>query len=179
MNGRSRVRRPGGRRVCALGGALVAFVVGATLAAARPPDVAPGIRRVAVTSNPVRAEHQVFNLRFSPTETRTFDTIRFDCFYRQEFTQRTSRGERRRVLESEAFTHRERNVRFVTDLDREISFRVPLGSEEIRRMFGSAYRADVPVLVSRIRVTAKDGEREVWRIEVPAGGVHEPPFESR
>lgn len=161
------------------------YVVGlfALLFAAGPvpadtPNPAPGIRRVAVTSNPVRADHQVFNLRFTPSETRRFDMIRVDCTYRQAFTQRTSRGERRRVLESEAFTYRERNVRFVTGLDREISFRVPLAEEEIRKMFGTAYRADVPVWVSRIRVTAIVGDEAVWSFEVPAAGIHKPPFGS-
>ncbi len=152
------------RRV--LGAAV--WVGAATFAAAA------GVRLVEVTSDPpVASGKQVWSFRMTPSETREYDQIVFECVLRQEYQKKSSDGTVRRVVaEPATFVHREKNVRMVAELDKHISFWVPLGMEDIQRAYGKLFQTNAPVTVARFRITAVENGKDAWTIEVPTAGVH-------
>jgi hypothetical protein len=77
------------------------------------------------------------------------------------------------TTEPATFVYREKNVRMVAELDKHISFWVPLGMEDIQQAYGKLFSTNAPVTVARFRITAVSKGENVWSIEVPAGGVHE------
>jgi len=110
----------------------------------------------------------------TPSETREYDQLVFECVLHQEYEKRGSDGSIRRVTtEPATFVYREKNVRMVAELDKHISFWVPLGMEDIQQAYGKLFSTNAPVTVARFRITAVSKGENVWSIEVPAGGVHE------
>ena len=117
---------------------------------------------------------QAVSVRFAPGETADYDQLVFDCRLRQEFAKLDSSGQmRRRVIEPVDFTYREDHVRMVADLDKHISFWVPVSYEEVARAFGEqTFVADAPIHVSRIKVTALREGHPVWTLEGEVGRRH-------
>lgn len=135
---------------------------------------AVGVKLVEVTSDPpVASGKQVWSFRFTPAQTRDYEQIVFECVLRQEYTRRGSDGSVRKVsAEPARFVHREKNVRMVEDLDKHISFWVPLGMRDIQQAYGKLFQTNAPVTVSRFRISAIADGQEAWKIEVPNAGVH-------
>ncbi len=117
---------------------------------------------------------QAVSVRFAPGETADYDQLVFDCRLRQEFSKLDSSGEmRRRVIEPVDFTYREDGVRMVADLDKHISFWVPVSYEEVARAFGEhTFVPDAPIHVSRVKITALRGGQPVWTLEGELGRLH-------
>ncbi len=142
----------------------------ACLAAAGAPAAGGprGPKRLEITPDPPGEAVQVFTVRMTPSETAVYDEIRFECVYRQTFEQRRSSGRTvRRTVEPASHTHREREVRLVEDLDRYISFRVPIDLEELGRAYGPVFHTNGTVSVSRIRISALRAGETAWSVDTP------------
>ncbi len=130
----------------------------------------PAYLRVAeITLDPPEKEQQVVSLRLTPGITRSYDKLRFECVYRQEYDWTGSSGRKqRRINEPVNFVYERDDVRLTDDLDSHISFKMPIGVELLRTRFGSTtFRQDVPVTVARIIVTAFAEGEPVWTYELP------------
>ena len=136
---------------------------------------AAGVRVVEIRSDPpAPSGKQVWSFRMTPSQTRDYDQLVFECVLRQEYDKRGSDGSVRRVVtEPATFVYREKNVRMVAELDKHISFWVPLGKEHIQQAYGKLFNPNVPVTIARFRITAFEKGKEVWTIEVPTSGVHQ------
>ena len=135
-----------------------------------------GLREWSVSVEaPVRGRSMV-TVRMTPSATREYDAIVFECTLRQEYTRTGSDGvARRRVMEPATFVYRETDARMVEDLDKHVSFRVPVGLEDVRAAYGETLFVDeAPVTISRIVIKAmKDGKVE-WQVDSPPSGTHRP-----
>ncbi len=134
---------------------------------------AAGVKLAEVKSDPpVASGKQVWSFRFTPGETRDYEQIVFECVLKQEYTKRGSDGSVRKMsVEPASFVYREKNVRMVEDLDKHISFWVPLGMSDIQQAYGKMFQTNAPVTVSRFKITAIAEGKEAWTIEMPNSGV--------
>lgn len=150
---------------------LVALLVGIAM-----PGYAGPLTEVEITPDPVRNGSQVLTVRMTPGETCTYDSLVFDCVYHQEFVPRTSdNGKTLKVHEPEVFTVRRRDVKMVEELDVNISFKVPVDPARLKEMYGpNAFNPDVPVTISRIRISAMKNGAVAWWYEFEARGLHKP-----
>ncbi len=135
---------------------------------------AVGVRLVEVKSDPpVASGKQIWSFRMTPSETREYEQIVFECVLRQEYQKRGSDGSVRQVVSEPAtFVHREKNVRMVAELDKHIAFWVPLGREDIQKAYGKLFQTNAPVTIARFRITAMADGKDAWTIEVPTSGTH-------
>jgi len=149
------------------GAGVAAALLGAVAAGAA------GVKLAEVKSDPPAASgKQVWSFRFTPGETRDYEQIVFECVLKQEYTKRGSDGSVRKMsVEPATFVYREKNVRMVEDLDKHISFWVPLGMDDIQQAYGKMFQTNAPVTVSRFKVTAIAEGKEAWSIELPNAGV--------
>ena len=136
---------------------------------------AAGVRLVEVKSDPpAPSGKQVWSFRMTPSQTREYDQLVFECVLRQEYDKRGSDGAVRRIVtEPATYVYREKNVRMVAELDKHISFWVPLGKEHIQQAYGKLFNPNAPVTIARFRITAIENGKEAWTIEVPTSGVHQ------
>ena len=134
------------------------------------------LTEVEITPDPVQNGSQIFTLRMTPGETRTIDTLVFECVYHQEFVPRTSDQSSSKIAhEPEVFTVRRKDVKMIEELDVNISFRVPISLARLTEMYGTtAFNPAIPVTVSRIRVSAVVKGDVIWRYEFDAKGLHKP-----
>lgn len=134
------------------------------------------LTEVEITPDPVQNGSQIFTLRMTPGETRTYDVLVFDCVYHQEFVPKTSdRTDRKKAHEPQAFTVRRRDVKMVEELDVNISFRVPIALDRLKEMYGpNAFDPEHPVTISRIKISAMNSGVVVWWYEFDAKGLHRP-----
>lgn len=160
------------RAVGVSNGARRALAVAAFLFAAGA-AAAGGIKLVEVKSDPpLPSGRQIWSFRMTPSETRTYDLIVFECVLRQEYEKKGSDGKTRRmVVEPATFVYREKNVKMVEDLDRHISFWVPLGREEIQEAYGKLFQTNAPVTIARFRITAVAEGQNAWTVDAPTSGV--------
>lgn len=145
--------------------ALVALVGAAATSQA-------GVKLLEVTADPPRDGIVQYTCRFAPTETVDYDRLEFEMLYRQDITlPLPGGGTTNRVHEPVWFKYVERNPRLVADLDKYISFRVPLDLDKLRQTYGrKAFQVDSPVSISRIQITAYHLGQRVWVIrEKPPG----------
>lgn len=137
------------------------------------------VREIEITSNPPdpATGQQLFNVRLTPDETAEYERISFDCVLRQAFTdQATHTKSSMKIHEPAVFTYRRKDVKMVQDLDTHISFRIPVGHQRLQEIFGqTAFNTNYPVTVDRMVITTS-GPQLSWTNEVPASGVHRPPF---
>ena len=148
----------------------------AGMAAAQEPAPFVFAKEIEITADPPGKDVQIFTFRITPGTTRAYDALAFECRYRQEYLQKRSDGQEvRRVVEPAAYTYREKGVRMVQDLDKYVSFRVPVALEEIHRAYGNMFATNAPVSISRIRLSAIVGDQPVWTKEFPPAGLHRAP----
>lgn len=117
-----------------------------------------------------------YTIRLRPSENHFFDKLVFDCVLRQEFEWTNADGKKyTKVHEPAAFTCRRKNVKFVTDLDLFISFKVPDNIERVQKIFGEKmFMGNVPVSIPDIKISAYKAKKRVWKIKVPAKGKYDP-----
>lgn len=134
------------------------------------------LTEVEITPDPVQNGSQIFTVRMTPGETRTYELLTFDCIYHQEFIPRTSDPKtQKKVHEPEVFTVRRKDVKMVEELDVNISFRVPLDLAKLQEMYGlNAFNPEHPITVSRMRISAIKSGVVVWWYEFEADGLHKP-----
>ena len=159
--------------------AIVLAMAGVAAAAvlAQEAPQATGIREVVVYRDPPRNGLAVYTVRLTPTETRTYDYLLFDCQLHQEFMFTGTDGRRTlKVIEPVTFTHRERKVKLVAELDKYVSFRVPAEGEELRLAYGQfTFTTNAPVLISRVKITAFADKKPAWTFESDVAGERLPP----
>ncbi len=157
----------------------MALVLGLLLPArpSRCDEEAPRwLESAEVTLGPVERGHQTVSVRLSPGVTRSYDRLRIECVYRQQFEWTDSAGKvRTRVHEPVRFAHERETVRLTQDLDLHVSFRMPIDVHLLRERYGtSTFRPDVAVQVPRVRLLALEGGKTLWAYDVPtSGGAHE------
>ena len=134
------------------------------------------LTEVEIIPDPVQNGSQIFTLRMTPGETRTYDTLVLDCVYHQEFVPKTSdRTDQKKMHEPQVFTVRRRDVKMVDELDVNISFRVPVDLGRLKEMYGpTVFDPDHPVTISRIKISAMNSGVVVWWYEFEARGLHRP-----
>lgn len=147
---------------------LAGLITMASLAVAGP------VREIEITPDPPDGGQQIFNIRFTPGETRVYDRIVFDCVYHQEYvSQATDSAGSKLVNEQYSFTYRAKDIKLVDDLDKNIAFRVPIGLARMKEMFGlTAFTTNAPITIAQIRITAFTAEGQAWTYKLPASGLH-------
>jgi len=146
---------------------VFAAVISVSVADNNPP---PYLRIAEVTTDPPEKAQQVVSLRLTPGVTRSYDKLRFECVYRQEYDWTGSDGRKQqRINEPVNFVYERDNIKLTDDLDTHVSFKIPIGIELLRSRFGSTtFRPDVPVTVARILITAFVEGEAVWTYEIPS-----------
>lgn len=139
--------------------------------------LADPVREIEITPNPPEKDQQILNIRFTPGETVEYEKVTFDCVFHQEFpSEATFKTNSLTVHEPATFTYRRKDVKMVEDLDTHISFRVPLGLDVLVEKYGqTTFNTNYPVSISKIVITAS-GKACTWSCELPATGLHKPPF---
>ncbi len=114
---------------------------------------------------------QVLSVRLAPTATKEYEMLVFEIPLRQSYERTDSLGKTtRRTTEPAVFVYREKNVRLVQDLDKHISFWVPVALNLVREAFGETLFVDAPVLIQTVRITAMVNGVKEWTIEAPLDG---------
>lgn len=141
------------------------------------PVSAGPVSEIEVTPDPIKNGQQIFTVRFTPSQTYTYDKLVFDCTYHQEFPSQSSHQlGGKKVIEPAAFTYRARDVKMVDSLDCNISFRVPIDMAKLIETHGQhAFNTNYPATISKIKVTATDREVALWSYELKPEGLHEYP----
>ena len=131
------------------------------------------IREVEVTPDPPENGQQIFTVRLRPAETHHCDLILFDFFYRQEFHWLTDTNPAAlKVTEPVFFTRRERDVNLTADLDKPLSFKVPVGLNRLKEIYGKTmFFTNAPVTISRLRMTGQANGETLWQIETETRGL--------
>ena len=131
----------------------------------------PGVRQVWISVDPPRNGQQVLTVRMAPSVTSDYEMLLFRCSLHQEFAWRGTDGkETIRKIDPATFEYRERDVKMVQDLDKYVSFRVPVDLDELRRAYGrTTFATNAPVTISRVKVTAMAGGNDAWSFESPVG----------
>lgn len=134
------------------------------------------VRQVEITPDPPDNGQQVFTIRFTPGETKTYDLVTFTCVLRQEFASATTDRRTGNVVhEPESFVYRRKDLKMVDDLDCHVSFRVPVGLDRLKGIYGdTAFYTNAPVTVPRMTIAAFQKKQMIWSFEVPANGIHKP-----
>lgn len=136
-------------------------------------SLAGAIREVEVTPDPPDNGQQIFTVRLRPAETHHCDLILFDFFYHQEFSWITATNSgAMKVNEPVFFTRRERDVNLTADLDKPLSFKVPVGLDRLREKYGKTmFFTNAPVTISRLRMTGQANGETLWQIETRTRGL--------
>lgn len=151
---------------------VLASLLIASFALAQP------VREAEVTPDPPGDRKQVYTVRFAPGETITYDYLEFTCRLAQPVPLPGPDG--RPVIKQHVLphphVHRERNVKMVKDLDCYVSFWVPRGVEELRDRFGiSVVKTNAAAVLTDLKLTAVQGGRPTWKLDLPTNGVVRPP----
>ena len=125
---------------------------------------------------------QIVTVRMAPGVTRSYDKLRFECVYAQSAPWTNSAG----VVRSKTtyapvhFTYDREAIRLTTELDAYVSFRFPIGEDDLVTRFGPhAFRAGVPITVPCILVSGIVGERTLWTYRLPTTPGLQPVAESQ
>ena len=130
-----------------------------------------------VTFDPPGADgQQVVTVRMAPGVTRSYDKLRFECVYAQSAPWTNSAGvvRSKTTVAPVRFTYDRDAMRLTTELDAYVSFRFPIGEEDLATRFGPhAFRPGVPITVPVILVSGLNGDHAVWTYKLPtAPGPH-------
>ncbi len=111
---------------------------------------------------------QTVTVRMIPSATRTYDELLFEAVLGQRFMFKRADGSRKmRTFKPATFTYRDKNVRLVEDLEKYISFRVPVGQDEAKKAFGvKTFRDGVVIEILEIKIEAKFEGSTLWREKV-------------
>ena len=119
---------------------------------------------------------QVVTVRMAPGVTRSYDKLRFECVYSQSALWTNSAGvvRMKTTVAPVRFPYERESLRLTTELDAYVSFRFPIGEDDLRRRFGNtAFRPGVPIRVVRILVSGISRDRVLWTYALPTGpGMH-------
>lgn len=119
---------------------------------------------------------QVVTVRMAPGVTRAYDKLRFECVYAQSAPWTNSAGVARMktTVAPVRFPYERDAIRLTTELDSYVSFRFPIGEDDLRRRFGNtAFRPGVPIRVVRILVSGISRDRVLWTYALPTEpGMH-------
>ncbi len=130
-----------------------------------------------VTFDPPGSDgQQVVTVRMAPGVTRSYDKLRFECVYAQSAPWTNSAGvvRSKTTIAPVRFTYDRDAMRLTTELDAYVSFRFPIGEEDLATRFGPhAFRPGVPITVPVILVSGLTGDHAVWTYKLPtAPGPH-------
>ena len=131
-----------------------------------------GIKELEVTADPPRDGIVQYTCRFAPSVTVTYERIEIEMLYRQHIQlPLPGGGVTNRVHEPVWFKYTEKEPKFVADLDKYISFRVPIDLDRLRMTYGKkAFQVDAAVDISQIKISAYHQGRRVWSVrETPPG----------
>ena len=136
--------------------------------------LAGGVREVEISYDPPARGQQIYTVRLRPDLTCSYDKILFECVLHQEFQWAVTNEQKRiKIHEPAIFTFRRPDVKLVDDLDCFISFRVPVALEKLKEIYGlTAFRTNVPVTVSRMKISGIVSNQPLWVIDTPAAGFH-------
>ena len=148
---------------------VLAGALGLTAAAQEEDPSTTWLQTVEVALDAPEKGLQVLSVRMTPGVTRTYDKLRFECVYRQEYDWTDSAGHtQRRINEPVRFAYERDDMRLTDDLDAHVSFKAPIATELLRERYGiNAFKPDIPVAISRLRIEAVAGDATVWAYEVP------------
>lgn len=130
------------------------------------------LAEVELTADPPGPRVQIHSVRFTPSETRTYDELVFTCSYRQSFSQPDASGSVTNKTHTPGFpfVYREKNAHLVAGLDKYIAFRVPVNVQELRDQFGkTAFVTNAPVTIQSVKVQALTGGKEDWKFSIAPG----------
>jgi len=147
----------------------------APAAASDRPPASSWVRELEIRCEPEQDGQSDYTVRIRPGASRRYDRVLFECVYHQEFPWEDLRGRSyTKIHEPVRFTYRRADVKLVNDLDAYISFRVPVGHEQLRRMYGPKVFNDAfPVSVPRMRITAVSDGAPAWSYEVAVPGAYD------
>ena len=136
--------------------------------------MADSLKEIEFTSEPPVNGKQIFTVRMRPAVNQTYEAIVFDCSLSQEFMLDTpDRGRIRKVSEPAVFTYRRKDIKLTEDLDAYVSFRVPVGLDRLRDIYGvNAFTTNSPVFVSRMKISAIANGATAWSLDSEAAGLH-------
>ena len=147
--------------------ALLALLSAAPLFAEEEPFLASA----EVTFDPPGDDgQQVVTVRMAPGVTRAYDKLRFECVYAQSAMWTNSAGVARMktTVAPVRFSYERDAIRLTTELDAYVSFRFPIGEDDLRRRFGNtSFRAGVPIKVERILVSGIVRDHVLWTYALP------------
>ncbi|MCK5528937.1 MAG: hypothetical protein KAI74_04585 [Kiritimatiellae bacterium] len=145
---------------------MVAFAVSAFAQVSK-------ISEVEIKSDPEKDGQRDFTVRILPAVTHKCEEIIFECVYRQQFPWENLQGKKYvKTHEPVAFSYYRHDVRLVADLDKYISFRVPMSMKLLEKAYGDkTFNKDYPVTIGRLKITAKRGKVVLWSYDLEAGGV--------
>ena len=131
----------------------------------------PFLASAEVTFDPPGDDgQQVVTVRMAPGVTRAYDKLRFECVYAQSAMWTNSAGVARMktTVAPVRFTYERESIRLTTELDAYVSFRFPVGEDDLRRRFGNtSFRAGVPIKIPRILVSGIVRDRVLWTYALP------------
>lgn len=129
------------------------------------------LRAAEVTFDPPGSDGlQVVTVRMTPGVTRAYDRLRFECVYAQSAPWTNSAG----VVRSKTtfapvhFEYERESIRLTTELDAYVSFRFPIGAEDLQSRFGPhAFRPGIPIQVAGLLVSGIHADRTLWTYRLP------------
>lgn len=146
-------------------------------------DEPPYLVSSEVTFDPPGADgQQVVTVRMAPGVTRSYDKLRFECVYAQSAPWTNSAGvvRSKTTIAPVRFTYDRESMRLTTELDAYVSFRFPIGEEDLATRFGPhAFRPGVPITVPVILVSGMNGDHAVWTYKLPTTKGQHPVTEAQ
>jgi hypothetical protein len=131
------------------------------------------INQIEIKSDPEKNGQRDFTVRILPNKTHKCDKVVFESVYQQQFPWENLQGEKYiKIYEPVAFTYNSSNVRLVADLDKYISFRVPVSLDLLKKAYGvKTFNAEYPVIIGHIKIKGIRGEEVLWHYDLKAGGL--------
>ena len=131
------------------------------------------ISEIEISSEPEKDGQRDFSVRLLPGKTHRCDDIVFECVYHQEFPWENLRGKKyTKIHEPVSFVYYSNNVRMVADLDRYISFRVPMSLTRLKKAYGEkTFNKEYVITIGHIKIKGMRDKEVIWSYDLPAGGT--------
>jgi hypothetical protein len=132
-------------------------------------------KEIEITPGVEKDGRREYTVRIRPSENHTYNDIVFNIIYQQEFRWENADGKvSRKTIEPVEFTYKRHDVKFISDLDVFITFRVPVSKERLQKAYGErVFKKDCPITIPRIRISAVSDGKTVWKTELPSKGLHQ------
>ena len=129
-------------------------------------------KEIQVSSEPEVEGKKDFTVRLRPNQTHSCEAIEFECMYHQEFPWQDERGKTyTKIHEPASFVYRRKDVSMTDDLDRYVSFKVPMRRADLEEKYGpKTFHTNYPITVSQIKISGLVEGKPIWIYEVPAEG---------